>query len=1129
MIAAVLRTVIRFRVIVWALLTVAVIASAWALTTAPLDAIPDISDPQVVVYVKWQRSPQLIEANVTEPVIRALAGSPQIQSIRGTSHMGYSFIYVILANGARRDAVQQTIVDRINTIRPQLPPDAVVTLGPNASSMGWIYQYALRDHERLRDLRELRLLNESVIKPALQSVSGVAEVASVGGLEKQYQVKLFPPLMAATGLSMRQVIDSLQDVFQETGGRTIEVTNREYQLRGSISINTDNIDQLADLVLGRGTDDTPIQLKDVGYLQVGYDLRRSTADLDGEGEAVGGIAIMAQDQNVLAVTRGIEQKLEAVRASLPQGIEIVTTYDRSTWVWATLKQFFGTLVSELIVLILVTVLFLGSFRSAVGPIAILLLSTLFTVLPLVAFHQTINLFSLAGLCIAIGAIEDATIVIVENCAAELATHPGISRAAQREVILRSIVRVARPLLYSLLIIVASFLPVFFLEAREARLFDPLAYSKTFAVALSTLLTIVLLPIIMVWVFERDVLGRAGTESGVRRVTAMSRLGSHRYALAATVVAAVLVAGTVLSRFAGADFRAEIIEVTGFVVAIVLVWALMRKSGLTHSYQQTRPVKLYAAALQWTIRHRYAFTACGLLAVVAAVVLMRGFERDFLPDVDEGSVLYMPTTLPGLPSREAGWIVQQMDGKLKAIPEVEHVFAKLGRADTSTDPAPVSMIETTIMLKPKSMWRLGMTKETLIAEMDRAMQIIGYVNSWVQPIRARVMMQTTGIQTPVGVKVKGPDVAEIERISQQVEGLLRDVPGTKYVLAERISEGYYTDVRFDLARLAVHGIPADEALLTVRYAIGGDNVLGIKQSDSTVIPLAVQYSAEYLDTLEKVRNTPVMTFNRGSVPLGQVADVSVRKMPEMIRNDNGALAGYIYVDIQNVTATDYVDNAKQFLAKNLTLPVGYSVEWTGLYRYTTAAQGRLRVIIPLTLAIIFGLLVMAFKSVSEAFLVAMSVPFALAGGVFLQWLLGYPMTTAVTIGYISVFAVAVQTGIIMVIFIREALANRPEGQSFVDAVIEGSTARLRPKLMTVATIILSLSLIPLSSGPGMEIMKPIAAPSIGGMVTSTLHVLFMTPCLFVIAEDIRRYWARRRRVESLTHEGSGDMQPAERRA
>jgi len=389
-----------------------------------------------------------------------------------------------------------------------------------------------------------------------------------------------------------------------------------------------------------------------------------------------------------------------------------------------------------------------------------------------------------------------------------------------------------------------------------------------------------------------------------------------------------------------------------------------------------------------------------------------------------------------------------------------------------------------------------------------MQVVGYVNTWVQPIRARVMMQTTGIQTPVGLKVKGSEVGEIERISQEVEGLLRKVPGTKYVLAERISEGYYTDVRYDLARLASHGVTADEAMLTVRYGIGGDNVLGIRQPDSTVVPLAVQYSAEYLDTVEKVRNTPVMAGD-GAVPLSEVADVAIRKMPEMLRNDNGALAGYIYVDIQNVTATDYVDRAQQYLSKNLALPVGYSLEWTGLYEYTTAASRRLRIIIPLTLAIIFVLLVMAFHSITEAFLVSMSVPFAMAGGVFLQWALGYAMTTAVIIGYISVFAVAVQTGIIMVIFIREALANKPDDQSFLDAVVEGSTARLRPKLMTVATIILSLSLIPLSSGPGMEIMKPIAAPSIGGMVTSTLHVLFMTPCLFVIAEDIRRYWRRRR--------------------
>jgi Cu(I)/Ag(I) efflux system membrane protein CusA/SilA len=644
--------------------------------------------------------------------------------------------------------------------------------------------------------------------------------------------------------------------------------------------------------------------------------------------------------------------------------------------------------------------------------------------------------------------------------------------------------------------------VFFLEDREGRLFDPLAYSKTFAMAFSTLLTLVLLPIVVVWVFERR-----GSEADKTALVRPQSLARRRFTVAGVGIAAVVLAlGWAIGRV-GPDLRAEIFELSAFVLAILLVWVFTRRSATSRKYQEGRTVAFYRAALTNVIRHRYAFTAFGFVVVAAAVWMLSGFERDFLPDVDEGSVLYMPTTLPGLPTREGSWVVQQMDRKLKQIPEVDRVFAKLGRADTSTDPAPVSMIETTILLKPRSEWRDGMTRAKLVAEMDNAMQIVGYVNSWVQPIRARAMMQTTGIQTPVGLKVKGPDIAQVEEISQKIEGLLRNVPGTNYVLAERISDGYYTDVRYDLARLSDQNITADEAMLTVRYGIGGDNVFGVKQPDGTVIPLAIQYSPEYLDTLEKVRNTPIVSGDGRSVPLSAVADVAVRKMPEMIRNDNGSLAGYVYVDIRDVTPIDYVNNAREHLARNLTLPPGYSIEWTGLYQYSEAARARLRVIVPLTLVIIFVLLAMAFKSVSESILIALSVPFALAGGVFLQWALGYSMTTAVIIGYISVFAIAVQTGIIMVIFIREALANRPEGQSFVDAVIEGSTMRLRPKLMTVATVILSLSLIPLSSGPGMEIMKPIAAPSIGGMVSSTLHVLFMTPCLFVIGEDIRRWWYR----------------------
>jgi Cu(I)/Ag(I) efflux system membrane protein CusA/SilA len=1044
MVSTIIRSVIRFRAIVLLLVAASVLLSIYSIQRTALDAIPDISDPQIVIYTKWPRSPQLLETEVTEPLIRALSGSPGIDSIRGASHMGYSFIYVILTDAGQRETVQKLVVDRVNAFRPQLPSDAIVTLGPNASSVGWIYQYALVDQEKTRDLRELRLLNESQIKPALQTVPGIAEVASVGGLEKQYQLRIFPPLMARAGISMRQVVTALQDVFQEAGGRTIEVTNRDYQLRGVI--NSSGIDKLEFLVIGRTEDEKPVHLKDIGYVQIGYDQRRVIADLDGNGEVVGGIVVMEQDQNVLAITRSLEQKLEEIRAGLPQGIEIVTTYDRSSWIWATLREFFKTLIIELVVVSLVIVLFLRNVRAAVGPIAVLLFSVLFTVLPLALFRQTINLFSLAGLCLAIGEIADATIVIVENCAAELSRRGKLGYAEKSEVIIQSISTVARPLLFSLLIILASFMPVFFLEEREARLFNPLAYSKTFGMAFSTLLTLLLLPIIVMWVFKPETASRSGARA-------------------------------------------------------------------PQNFRDSVPVRLYRSALIAMIRFRYAFTAAGFVILLSAIWMLAGIGKDFMPETDEGSLLYMPTTLPGLPVREAGWILQQMDKKLKEFPEVERVFGKLGRADTSTDPAPLTMVETTVLLKPKSEWRDGMTKESLVAEMDQAMQTVGYVNTWVQPIRARAMMQTTGIQTPVGIKVKGPELTKIEEISQQIEASLRMFSGTKSVIAERISEGYYVDVQQDLERMASQNVTVDEAMLTVRYAVGGDNVLGIKESN-TIVPLGLQYSPEYLDTIEKIKNVPVITADGRSIPLGSIADVSVRKMPEMIRNDNGELSGYIYIDLEGVTAPDYVDGARDFLEQSVALPDGYSIEWTGLYQYTEDARARLRFVVPITLIIIFGLLMMAFKSVTESSLIMLSVPFALVGGVFLQWILGYSMTTAVIIGYISLFAVAIQTGIIMVAFIREAIDRKTEDQTYIDAVVEGSASRLRPKLMTVATTLFSLLPIPFSQGTGMEILQPIATPSIGGMVTSTIHVLFMTPCLFVIQEDIRLYLARRKAKQLL---------------
>ena len=941
--------------------------------------------------------------------------------------MGYSFIYVILNDPARRAAVRQLVTDRLSAIRSQLPPDANITLGPNASSMGWIYQYALLDRQGTRDLRELRLLNQSQIAPALRSAAGVAEVASVGGLEKQYQVKLFPPLLSERGISLRQVLAAVQGAFQETGGRTIEITNREYQLRGGV--DTANVSQLEFLLLGRDKAGQPVHLKDVGFLQIGYDLRRGIADLDGAGE-------VEQGRNVLAVTRTLEQRLEALRPSLPDGIEIVPTYNRSSLIWDTLTNFFQAIAYELLVVIVVITVALKNVRASVAPICVLLMGTLFTALPLSAFNQTINLFALAGLAIAIGEMADATIVIVENCTAELARRGDVTAAERMDTIIHATARMTRPLLFSMLIIVTSFLPIFFLGEREGRLFNPLAFSKTFAMAFSTLLTLFLLPVVIVWVFKRGHAAPAPEHEGA---------------------------------FA----------------------------------------RGYRRALATTIRHRYAFVGGSVALLVASVIVLAGFQKDYMPEMEEGSILYMPTTLPGLPSREAGWILQQMDRKLKAFPEVERVFGKLGRADSATDPAPVEMIETTVMLKPPSQWRAGMTKDRLVAEMNDAMQIVGYVNSWSQPINTRVMMQDTGIQTPVGIKVKGADLGGVEKVAQNVEALLKDFPGTQAVIAERISRGYFVDARLDLERMAQRDVTVDEAMTTVRFAIGGDNVVGIREADKTVVPLAIQYSPEYIDTVQKVRNTPVVTGDGRSVPLGEVADVSVREAPEMIRNDNGDLAGYIYVYLRDITAPEYVQAAQEYLRSRLTLPAGYSMEWTGLYQYAEDARSKLQVVLPITLVIMFALLMMAFRSVADSSLIMLSAPFALVGGVLLQWMLGYTMTTAVIIGYVSLFAVAIQTGIIMIEFIREALAQRTAEQSYVDAVIEGSAARLRPKLMTVATTVLGLLPIMFATGSGMDITKPIATPTFGGMISSTIYVLFLIPCLFAIGEDIRQ--RRRGRV------------------
>ncbi|HWA21949.1 MAG TPA: CusA/CzcA family heavy metal efflux RND transporter [Caulobacterales bacterium] len=1037
MLSAIIDSAVKWRAIVAAILAVGVVLSGVAIRNAPLDAIPDISDPQIIIYAKWPRSPEVLERDVTRPVVGALVGAPGVRSIRATSHMGYSFIYVVLNNRAERAAAQRMVSDRLGNIRSRLPADAIVQLGPDASSLGWIFQYAVIDREGVRDPRELRRLNEQIVRPALGAVGGVAEVASVGGLEKQYQLKVFPPLLADSGLSLSDVVTALKSSSEDVGGRTVEVTNRDYAIRGTIVEG--GIDRLEATVIGRSPAGKPVLIRDIGYIQIGYDQRRGIADLNGKGEVVGGIVVMRQGENVLNVDAQVKKRLGEVQQSLPAGVQLVSVYDRADLIWSTLRHFALTLLYELAVVILITVLFLQNLRASIAPVAVLLLGVALTAIPMWLLNQTINLFSLAGLFIAIGEMIDATIVIVENSSAELALRSNATKQERREIVLRSIKNVARPLFFSLLIILASFLPVFFLGEKEGRMFDPLVFSKTFAMIFSTGLTILALPAIILWVHKKSVTKPVG-------------------------------------------------------------WI---EHWLVTSYRRLLGVVLL---------FRYFVVSVGVLLIIPAGIMLATIKADFMPELEEGSILYMPTTLPGVPAREAGWVLQQIDKKLATFPEVKSVFGKAGRADTATDSAPISMVEATVTLRPRAQWRPGMTKEKLTDELNKAMSLVGFVNMWVQPISGRIAMQDSGIQTPVGIKVRGDDVAEIQRIGQSIETILKSYPATQSVVAERISSGYFVDVSFDREKLATAGLRIDEAMMVPRYAIGGENVTTLRDEDGAETPISLQYSPEYLDSLEKLRSAPVIGPNGQTMELRDIADVRVRNLPEMIRNDEGRLAGYVFVYLnRSVTPTEYVAGAKSYLQSKLELPDGYQVEWTGDYQYAAQANERFRIIVPATLIIIFFLLLAAFRSFADAFLIMLSVPFAMVGGVFLQWALGYTMTTAVVVGYIALFAVAIQTGVIMLIFIRQALARQGADAPVMDGVIDGSVMRLRPKLMTVAATSLSLLPIMLSTGPGIEIMKPIAAPTVGGMISSTIYVLILIPCLFAIGEDIRQRAQNRRKA------------------
>lgn len=1033
MLTIIIKFSIRYRRLIVFLAFATMLFSFYAIKNSPLDAIPDISDSQIIIYTKWPQASKQLEVKITRPIIRSLTKIKGVRTIRGMSYLGYSFIYVILEVHQDIEEAKKRVTEKLSEIRPQLPDKALITVGSNASSMGWIFQYSLVNKDKSLDLREIRLIQEERIKLPLETIQGVAEVATVGGLEKQYQLKIYPQLLAEFGISLKSFILKIKATFDEVGGRVLEVNNRDYQIRGTAPINS--IDQIESIVLGHSENGKPIQVKDIGYIQVGYDIRRGIADFNGEGEVVGGIVVIEQKENVLTVMEKINEKLAQIQKTLPKELEIVTVYDRSELILKAISTFFKTLGYELAVVALVIFFFLRNLRTVSPSILILFLGTIFTSIPLYFFHQTLNLFSIAGLFLALGEMADASIVMVENCASELAIKKPSNAEARRQIIVESVTKMARPLFFSMLIIMVSFLPVFFLGPTEGKLFDPLALSKTFAMFSSTMLTFVLLPALLLTTFNQNLSFPASGTNGF----------------------------------------------------------------LASSYKYI---------LKFLLKYKYLFITVNIIVLITTIPILFKFENSFLPDLDEGSILYMPTTLPGLPAKEAGWVLQQIDKKLKNFPEVKTVFGKLGRADTATDPAPFTMVETTITLLPKSQWRPNMTREKLIDEMNLEMNIPGFVNAWTQPIRGRVDMQSTGIQAQVGLKVKGKDIEKIEFIAKEIEKLLSGTHNTKSVIAERISDGYFIDTKFDIYKLAREGISVEEAMLYVKYALGGENVATLNHKGN-LVPLNIQYAVDYINTLEKISELMVVTPDNKIILLSDLAEIEIKKFPEMVRNEDGMLAGYVYIETTATDAGSYVEAADKLLHEKINLEDGYKIEWAGQFLQERKARKNLSIILPVTLLIIFILLKYTFRSTLDSILIMVSIPFAMVGGVWLQWALGYPLTVAVWVGYIALFAVAVQTGIIMIIFLRQSLeqnqlrGNANDFEKIEAAIMDGSVQRLRPKLMTVITTMLSLLPIMLFSGSGLEIMKPIATPTVGGIITSALYVLFLIPCLYAARLELSR--------------------------
>ena len=1003
----------------------------YAVINTPLDALPDLSDVQVIVFTEVPgQGPQVVEDQVTYPLTTAMLSVPRSKVVRGFSFFGASFVYVIFEDGTDIYWARSRVLEYLNFAAKKLPDGVTPTLGPDATGVGWVYQYVLEGKQKSLD--ELRAIQDWYVRYQLTKAPGVAEIASVGGFVRQYSVTVDPSRLRQYGVPLSRVSEVIAGGNRDVGGRVIEMTETEYMVRGRGYLR--GIEDIENLVL-KSEAGTPVLIGNIARVELVPDERRGIAELNGEGETVAGIAIARFGENALSVIQGLKQKITEIQAGLPAGVTIRAVYDRSDLINRAIANLRTTLIEESLIVALVCVVFLFHVRSALVAIVMLPIGVLISFVAMRALGMNSNIMSLGGIAIAIGAMVDAAIVMIENAHKHIERDDGSKPRIQ--LIIDACREVGPALFFSLLIITVSFLPVFALEAQEGRLFHPLAFTKTFAMAGGALLSVTLVPVLMLLFIRGKIMPEEKNP---------------------------------VNRFLIALYRP--------VIAVVL---------------------------------RYKAATLGVAALVLLVSLWPASRlgSEFMPTLNEGTLLYMPASLPGMSVTKAAELLQQQDRIIKTFPEVESVFGKAGRALTATDPAPMEMFETVVNLKPEDAWRDGMTIDKLIAEMDQALQFPGVANSWTMPIKARTDMLSTGIRTPIGIKVFGSDLAVMERLARQIESAVRTVPGTTSAYAERLTGGYYLDVEPDLRQLARYGLPVGEVQDVIAAALGGEMVTTTVEGRER-FGVIVRYPRELRSDPQRIaREVLVSTPDGAQVPLGELATISVRKGPPSIRTENALLSAYIYVDTRNSDLGTYVRDAQAAVAKSVTFPPGYYATWSGQYEYMQRAIAKMKIVVPLTLSLIFLLLYLNFRRVTESLIVMLSVPFALVGGVWLMWALGYNFSVAVAVGFIALAGVAAETGVIMLIYLDHALdalgaKRRTEGKSLSledlnDAIVEGAVERVRPKMMTVVAIMAGLLPIMWSTGTGSEVMRRIAAPMVGGMVSSTVLTLVVIPVIYALVK------------------------------